>query len=139
VELDVEVEAGEVGFDAGRLGRIDRHFARYVDDGRLPGWLVLVSRRGRVVHLATCGQRDLEAGLPVEADTRFRIYSMTKPLTSVAAMMLYEEGAFGLKDPVHRFIPSFADVRVYRSGPASDPVTDPAAQPVRGARPGRLL
>jgi CubicO group peptidase (beta-lactamase class C family) len=131
VELDVEVEAGEVGFDAGRLGRIDRHFARYVDDGRLPGWLVLVSRRGRVVHLATCGQRDLEAGLPVEADTRFRIYSMTKPLTSVAAMMLYEEGAFGLKDPVHRFIPSFADVRVYRSGPASDPVTDPAAQPVR--------
>ena len=107
VGLEVEVEAGEAGFDAGRLARIDRHFARYVDDGRLPGWLVLVSRHGKVVHLATCGQRDLEAGLPVEAGTRFRIYSMTKPVTAVAAMQLYEEGAFALKDPVHRFIPSF--------------------------------
>jgi CubicO group peptidase (beta-lactamase class C family) len=121
VVLEVEVEAGEAGFDAGRLSRIDRHFARYVDDGRLPGWLVLVSRHGKVVHLATCGQRDLEAGLPVEAGTRFRIYSMTKPVTAVAAMQLYEEGAFALKDPVHRFIPSFADMAVYRDGPASGP------------------
>ena len=131
MELAVEVEAGEAGFDAGRLARIDRHFAGYVEDGRLPGWLVLVARRGRIVHLATCGQRDLEAGLPVEADTRFRIYSMTKPITSVAAMMLYEEGAFALKDPVSRYIPSFADVAVYHGGPASDPVTIPATQPVR--------
>ncbi|MFL6103497.1 MAG: serine hydrolase, partial [Actinomycetes bacterium] len=77
--LEVEVEAGQVGFDPGRLARIDRHFARYVDDGRLPGWLVLVSRGGRIVHLATGGRRDLEAGLPVELGTRFRIYSMTKP------------------------------------------------------------
>jgi CubicO group peptidase (beta-lactamase class C family) len=131
VELRVEVEAGEVGFDAGRLARIDRLFAAYVEDGRLPGWLVLVSRRGRVVHLATCGQRDLEAGLPVEVDTRFRIYSMTKPITSVAAMMLYEQGAFALRDPVSRFIPSFADVRVYRDGPAAAPATVPATEPVR--------
>ena len=131
VVLEVEVEAGEAGFDAGRLSRIDRHFARYVDDGRLPGWLVLVSRHGKVVHLATCGQRDLEAGLPVEAGTRFRIYSMTKPVTAVAAMQLYEEGAFALKDPVHRFIPSFADMAVYRDGPASGPRTDPATEPVR--------
>ena len=112
MELGVEVEAGEVGFDAGRLARIDRHFARYVEDGRLPGWLVLVSRRGRIVHLSTCGWRNLEANLPVEADTRFRIYSMTKPITAVAAMQLYEEGAFALKDPVQRFIPSFADVPI---------------------------
>ena len=90
--LGVEVEAGEVGFDAARLARIDRHFARYVEDGRLPGWLVLASRRGKIVHLATRGLRDLEAGLPVEADTRFRIYSMTKPVTAAAAMQLYEEG-----------------------------------------------
>jgi CubicO group peptidase (beta-lactamase class C family) len=130
VKLEVEVEAGEVGFDAGRLARIDRHFARYVEDGRLPGWLVMVSRRGRIVHLSTYGRRDLEADLPVELDTRFRIYSMTKPITAVAAMQLYEEGAFALKDPVQRFIPSFADVRVYREGPASDPVTVPAARPV---------
>jgi CubicO group peptidase (beta-lactamase class C family) len=131
VEVEVEVEAGEVGFDAGRLARIDRHFARYVEDRRLPGWLVLVSRHGRIVHLATCGRRDLEAGLPVETGTRFRIYSMTKPVTAVAAMQLYEQGAFALKDPVERFIPAFADLRVYRDGPASAPRTEPATRPVR--------
>jgi CubicO group peptidase (beta-lactamase class C family) len=131
VGLEVEVEAGEVGFDAGRLARIDRHFARYVDDGRLPGWLVLVSRRGRIVHLATCGRRDLEADLPVELGTRFRIYSMTKPVTAVAAMQLYEEGAFTLKDPVAKFIPSFGDLRVYLDGPASAPRTRPATVPMR--------
>ena len=128
--LEVEVEAGQVGFDAGRLGRIDRHFARYVEDGRLPGWLVLVSRRGRIVHLATCGRRDLEADLPVELDTRFRLYSMTKPVTAVAAMQLYEEGAFSLKDPVAAFIPSFAEMAVYRDGPASAPRTEPATRPL---------
>src|SRR5215216_7037570 len=130
VGLEVEVEAGEVGFDAGRLARIDRHFARYVDDGRLPGWLVLVSRRGRIVHLATCGRRDLEADLPVELGTRFRIYSMTKPVTAVAAIQLYEQGAFALKDPVERFIPAFGDLRVYRDGPASAVRTEPATRPM---------
>jgi CubicO group peptidase (beta-lactamase class C family) len=128
--LEVEVEAGQVGFDAARLRRIDRHFAGYVEDGRLPGWLVLVSRRGRIVHLATCGRRDLEADLPVELDTRFRIYSMTKPVTAVAAMQLYEEGAFSLKDPVSAFIPSFADLSIYRDGPASGPRTTPATRPL---------
>ncbi len=130
-ELKVEVEAGEVGFDADRLARIDQHFARYVDDGRLPGWLILVSRAGRIVHLSTYGQRDKESAAPVEFDTLFRIYSMTKPITSVAAMMLYEEGAFELKDPVSRFIPAFGDVRVYRGGSAQQPVTEPATEPVR--------
>ena len=104
-DLKIEVEADEVGFDAGRLDRIDGHFRRYVDDGRLPGWLLLVTRRGKVAHLATYGQRDMEAGLPVELDTLWRIYSMTKPITSVAAMMLYEEGAFELKDPVEPLHP----------------------------------
>ncbi|HRX61186.1 MAG TPA: serine hydrolase domain-containing protein [Candidatus Competibacter sp.] len=130
-ELKVEVEADEVGFDAKRLGRIDTHFARYVDDGRLPGWLILISRAGKIVHLGLYGQRDREAGTPVERDTLFRIYSMTKPITAVAAMMLYEEGAFELKDPVSRFIPAFADVRVYRSGSALKPVTEPLREPVR--------
>src|SRR6266508_3441660 len=101
-----------------RLARIDRHFARYVDDGRLPGWLVVVSRDGKVAHVGTYGWRDMEADLPVELDTRFRVYSMTKPVTSVAAMMLYEEGAFQLKDPVSKFVPSFSDARVYRGGTA---------------------
>src|ERR1700742_5132341 len=103
-ELKIEVDASEVGFDADRLARIDRHFERYVDDGLLPGWLIVVSRNGRIAHLSTYGKRDLESGAPIELDTMFRIYSMTKPITAVAAMMLYEEGAFDLKDPVHRFI-----------------------------------
>jgi CubicO group peptidase (beta-lactamase class C family) len=129
--LKPEVDATEVGLDPGRLGRIDRHFARYVDDGRLPGWLVTVSRHGRLAHVSRCGSRDLEAGLPVEPDTLWRIYSMTKPVTSVAAMMLYEEGAFELTDPVSAFIPSFADARVYTGGPDLRPVTAAATGPVR--------
>ena len=130
-ELKVEVEAGEVGFDSARLQRIDTHFARYVDDGRLPGWLILVSRAGKIAYLGQYGYRDLEAKAPVESDTLFRIYSMTKPITAVAAMMLYEEGAFELKDPLSRFIPAFGDVRVYRSGSALKPVTEPAREPIR--------
>src|SRR6516165_10189033 len=83
--LKAEVDPAEVGLDAERLRRIDRHFARYVDDGRLPGWLLVVSRRGRLAHVSRYGSRDLEAGLPVEPDTLWRLYSMTKPVTSVAA------------------------------------------------------
>ena len=129
--LKIEVEPGEVGFDAARLARIDTRLARYVDDGRLPGWLVLVARDGQIAHLSTYGRRDVEHGLPIETDTVFRIYSMTKPITSVAAMMLYEEGAFELKDPVSRFIPSFADLRVYAAGSALKPETEPATEPMR--------
>jgi CubicO group peptidase (beta-lactamase class C family) len=129
--IQLEVEPKEVGFDADRLARVDRLLDRYVDDGRLPGWLVLVARHGRVAHLATGGSADVEANRPVGVDTLFRIYSMTKPITSVAAMMLWEEGAFELKDPVHRFIPSFKDLRVYRSGSALNPGTEPASEPVR--------
>ncbi|MDG4583343.1 MAG: serine hydrolase [Candidatus Competibacter sp.] len=130
-ELKIEVEPGAVGFDATRLARIDAHFARYVDDGRLPGWLILVSRAGKIAYLGKYGCRDLEVGAPVEWDTLFRIYSMTKPVTAVAAMMLYEEGAFELKDPVSRFIPAFGDTRVYRSGSALKPVTEPLREPVK--------
>jgi CubicO group peptidase (beta-lactamase class C family) len=130
-ELKVETDPAEVGLDAERLRRIDAQFARYVDEGKLAGWLVTVSRHGKLAHVAAYGQRDMEAGLPVEADTVWRIYSMTKPVTSVAAMMLYEEGAFELTDPVAAFIPSFADVRVYSGGSDLAPVTIPATEPVR--------
>jgi CubicO group peptidase (beta-lactamase class C family) len=129
--IDVEVDPAEVGFDIDRLGRIDRHFADYVDDGRLPGWLTVVARHGKVVHVGAYGMRDVEAGLPIEADTIFRIYSMSKPITSVAAMMLYEEGGFELKDEVSRFIPSFADTLVYHSGSYVNPITEPMVEPMR--------
>ena len=98
-ELQVEIEPGEVGFSADRLARIEQHFARYVDDGLITGFQVAVTRHGQVAYVANHGCRDREDGLPIEPDTIFRIYSMTKPITSVAAMMLYEEGAFELKDP----------------------------------------
>ncbi|HEV3226605.1 MAG TPA: serine hydrolase domain-containing protein [Acidimicrobiales bacterium] len=130
-ELKVEIDPADAGFDAARLARIDAHFARYVDDGRLPGWLIVVSRGGQIAHVSTYGQRDIEAGLPLEIDTLFRMYSMTKPVTSVAAMMLYEEGGFELKDPVHAFIPSFKDARVFRAGSALAPVTEPVTEPMR--------
>src|SRR5690242_16035262 len=110
-ELRVEIEPERAGFDAGRLARIDRHFDRYVEDGRLAGWLATVARGGEIVHIGNGGLRDVEGGLPVEIDTVWRIYSMTKPITSVAAMMLYEEGAFELKDPVANWIPSFGEAR----------------------------
>jgi len=122
--------AAEHGFAADRLARIDRHLGGYVDDGRLAGWQLIVARDGAVVHDALRGMRDAEAGLPVTPDTIWRIYSMTKPVTSVAAMMLWEEGAFELTDPVSRFIPSFADLRVFTGGSALKPVTAPAAAPV---------
>lgn len=130
-ELKVEVDPAEVGFDPQRLDRIAAHFRRYVDDGRLPGWTVAVARAGRVTYLEHYGQRDMEAGLPVEADTIFRIYSMTKPITSVAAMMLWEEGAFQLKDPVSKFVPAFADSRVWRSGSVTAPALDPITEPMQ--------
>jgi CubicO group peptidase (beta-lactamase class C family) len=129
--IKVEVDPHEVGLDADRLARLDAHFARYVDDGRLPGWSLAVTRGGRVAHLSTYGWRDKEQGLPVEADTLFRIYSMSKPITSVAAMMLHEEGAFELKDQVKWYLPAFGASRVYRSGPSTKPVTEAVTEPLR--------
>jgi len=127
----VEIDPAEVGVDPHRLARIDSHFARYVDDGRLAGWQVVLARHGHVVHSSVYGQRDLEAGLPVEQDTLWRIYSMTKPITSVAALSLLEEGAFELNDPVSRWIPAFADMRVWAGGTPQKPRTVPATEPVR--------
>jgi CubicO group peptidase (beta-lactamase class C family) len=130
-ELTIEVDAAEAGLDAERLKRIDAHLAGYVADGRLPGWLLTISRHGRLAYVARCGSRDLEAGLPVTDDTVWRIYSMTKPVTSVAAMILYEEGRLALTDPVAAFIPAFKDVRVYAGGSDLKQLTVPATEPVR--------
>ena len=103
--LKTEIDPADVGLDAGRLARLDRHLGRYVDDGRLPGWLLAVSRHGQLAHVSTYGQRDVEAGLPVETDTIWRIYSMTKPITAVAALILWEQGGFELNDPVRTLHP----------------------------------
>ena len=129
--LATEVAPQEVGLDPGRLARLDAYLDGFVANGRHKGSLLVITRGGRIAHVSHRGQRDAEAGLPVEPDTIWRIYSMTKPITSVAAMMLYEEGAFELTDPVSAFIPSFAGVRVYAGGPDLRPVTVPATEPVR--------
>jgi CubicO group peptidase (beta-lactamase class C family) len=131
VRLEQDTDPAELGFDPARFARLDRRMRRYVDDGLLPGWLVAVTRHGRIAHLSTYGQRDMEAGLPVELDTRWRIYSMTKPITSVAAMILFEEGEFELTDPISRWLPEFAHMRVYRRGNAQAPATEPATEPIR--------
>ena len=130
-ELKVEVDPAEVGLDPDRLERIGRHFARYVDDGRLAGWLITVNRRGRLAYVARYGARDVSGDRPVETDTLWRLYSMTKPITAVAAMVLWEEGGFELNDPVSRFIPSFGDVRVFTGGTDVRQATVPASEPVR--------
>lgn len=129
--LTAEIDPAEAGFDARRLARIDTHYARYVDEGKLPGFLAVIARDGKVVHVAKAGMADIEAGRPVADDTLWRIYSMTKPITSVAAMLLWEEGAFELKDPVANFIPAFADARVWAGGNQNKPITRPAVEPIR--------
>ena len=103
----------EVGFSAERLERIRPMLQNYIDTENLPGFLTVIARRGKVVHFETLGMRDLENKKPMEPDTIFRIYSMSKPITSVAVMMLYEEGHFQLDTPVSRFIPEFANMKVY--------------------------
>ncbi|MER7006484.1 serine hydrolase domain-containing protein [Dactylosporangium sp. NPDC000555] len=131
MSIQPEVAPEQAGFDARRLARLDAHFARYVDDGRLAGWQLTVARDGRVVHSSVYGHRDTEAGLPVEPDTLWRLYSMTKPITSVAAMMLWEEGRFELTDPIAGWLPEFRDMRVYQKGSVSQPFTVPATEPIR--------
>jgi CubicO group peptidase (beta-lactamase class C family) len=130
-DFGIDIDPGEVGLDEQRLGRIDTHFKRYVDDGRLPGWQVMVSRRGRVAHFSSYGLVDKEQGRAVEPDTLWRIYSMTKPVTSVAAMMLWEQGAFELMDPISKWLPEFASPRVYTGGSAVKYSTVPATEPIR--------
>jgi len=125
-----EVSAGDAGFDAARLQLLNAYFEQYVDDGRLPGFHLVVSRHGKVAHQHRYGMRDIEASLPVDADTIWRIYSMTKPITSVALMMLVEEGKLLLTDPVSKFIPSFGEPRVWRGGSVVKPITEPVTEPM---------
>lgn len=115
-DIEPAVDPAEVGFDASRLGRIAAHLDRYVDDGRLPGVSVLLTRGGQIAYTHRYGQRDCERSLPVTSDTIYRIYSMTKPIVSVAAMQLYEQGCFQLADPVSRWIGEFANARVFAGG-----------------------
>src|SRR5579864_3868220 len=105
--------AEAAGMSSERLARIGPTMEAFVKDNRLPGIMTLVQRRGQIVHFGTSGLMNIEAGQPVAENNIFRIYSMTKPIVSVAAMMLLEEGRFRLNDPVANFIPAFAKTKVY--------------------------
>ena len=129
-EIAVTADASDLGFDPARLARLDAHFKKYVDDGRLPGWSLAVARDGEVAHVANYGFADIEAKRPLEGDAIFRIASMTKPICGVAAMILWEEGLFELRDHVKWYIPSFADQKVFRSGSTTNPRLDPVTEPM---------
>src|SRR5690606_36996418 len=105
------------GMDVQRLARIGEHMQdKYLTPGKLPCAVTLVAREGRIVWQQAQGLMDVERGKPAQLDTLFRIYSMTKPITSIALMQLYEQGRFLLDDPVHKYIPAWRDLRVYKSG-----------------------
>jgi CubicO group peptidase (beta-lactamase class C family) len=110
----------DVGMSSERLARIRAGMQRYLDRGLVPGVVTLVARRGRVVHFEAIGYRDVEAKAPMTTDTIFRIASMTKPIASVALMTLYEEGHFLLNDPISKFLPEFANMKVAQAAPASE-------------------
>jgi len=103
----------DAGFTNEGLEKLKTHFQGYVDDGKLAGLTTLVARRGKIVHFETYGEQDKAAGIATADDTVFRIYSMTKPVTGVAMMMLWEEGKYDLDDPVSKYLPSFRKQRVF--------------------------
>jgi CubicO group peptidase (beta-lactamase class C family) len=121
---------GSVGFNEERLARLDARMKRFVDEGQHAGIVMLVARKGRVVAWRTWGQRDVARQLPMEKDTIFRIYSMSKIVTSVAVMALYEEGRIKLDDPVTKYLPALKSVKVFKGGTAAAPVVVPARTPI---------
>ncbi len=135
------MEAQVVGLSASRLARLDDVMTRrYVDTGRLPGLLTMVYRRGKLAHTGMSGHMDLERGKPMREDAIFRIYSMSKPITAVALMMLAEEGLVGLDDDVATHIPSWKNLGVYATGvPAIVPSGPPAFLTTPVARPMKVV
>ncbi|MDB5620197.1 serine hydrolase domain-containing protein [Tardiphaga sp.] len=121
----------QTGMSPAALARIDAHLKRnYIDAGRFPGTQLLVWRRGQIAHHAVQGFADIERQRALADDSIFRIYSMTKPITSVAFMMLVEEGRVALDEPVHKYIPEWAHLGVYQAGVTAPFLTRPPARPM---------
>jgi len=117
----MDIAARAAGFDPNRLERITAHLDRhYIASEKIVGCQLAVARKGKLAYLKSFGRMDRERDKAMRDDAIFRIYSMTKPITSIALMMLYEEGAFQLNDPVSRFFPEWRGQRVYESGPFED-------------------
>ena len=127
----MDAQSQWTGLDAGRLERIAEHLERnYIAPGKLAGCQISVARHGHLAYSKSFGLMDIERGKPTRDDTIYRIYSMTKPITSVALMSLYEKGYFQLNDPVSRYVPSWKNHRVWVSGEGDDMVTEALGRPV---------
>jgi CubicO group peptidase (beta-lactamase class C family) len=120
------VAAEKEGFSSERLRRLDAKTHSYVDEGRTAGVITLIARHGHIVHFDVYGKADIEDGKPMKPDSLFRMYSMTKPVTSTALLMLYEEGKFQLDDPLEKYLPELKDQPVYVSGSGDSMQTEPA-------------
>src|SRR6266403_1214789 len=119
------------GMSKPAFDRVEAHLKhRYIDAGRFPGTQMLVYRRGKIVHSAVQGFADVERKSPMKDDTIFRIYSMTKPITSVAFMMLFEEGRVALDEPVHKYIPEWKNLGVFQAGTLPAFLTKPPSRPM---------
>jgi CubicO group peptidase (beta-lactamase class C family) len=119
------------GMSKAALDRVEQHLKlRYIDSGRFPGTQLLIYRRGKIVHSTVQGFADVERKAPVKDDTIFRIYSMTKPITSVAFMMLVEEGRVAIDEPVHKYIPEWKNLGVFQAGTAPAFLTKPPSRPM---------
>src|SRR6202046_476146 len=119
-----------VGISGERLTRFNEGMKSLVDQGRLAGVVTMVSRHGKVVEFDATGKRDIAANAPMQKDSIFRIYSMSKPITGVAMMMLFEEGKWQLNDPVAKYIPEFAKLKVYATDPSGNVVMKDQNHPV---------
>ena len=126
----MQIDPKRAGFDPARLDRITEHLDRsYVSTGKIAGCQALVARQGHIAHFSSLGMADRERAIPIAGDTIFRIYSMTKPITSVALMTLFERGYFQLNDPLYKVIPEWRDLRVYVSGEGEAIETKAPEQP----------
>ena len=124
----------EVGLSSDALARIQPAMQANVDSGKYAGIVTVLARHGKLVHLQAVGKMNLDQDAPLTADALFRIASMSKPVTSVAAMQLVEQGKLHLDDPVSKYVPSFANARVYTGGGALNPQTAPVNSPVTVAQ-----
>ena len=124
------VQPETLGFSSARLARIRTFMQKLVNERQFAGILTMIARKGQVIHCESAGYRDIDTRQPVTEDTIFRIYSMSKMITSVAVMMLYEEGCFRLHDPLHAYLPEFKDTQVAEKGPDGQWSLVPPVRPV---------
>jgi|TARA_A100001011_G_scaffold114660_1_gene121313 CubicO group peptidase (beta-lactamase class C family) len=122
-----KIKSERVGLDSNKLKSMDLFFKdKYLNTGKLAGIQTLISRKGKIVHFNSIGKSDVEKSKNIKSDTIFRIYSMTKPITSVALMQLHEQGLFQLADPVGKFLPEFKNSKVFLQGSFPNFLTTPA-------------